>query len=287
MKRLSLLVHRISMALFACLLLTLYSVPVQAASAKSQDVNTSYVRVIHASPFVGTADVFVDGTKLLSSFQFASVTDYVPVPQGAHKVQIALLGKGIDAALITQTLQIQAGFSYTVAALGATPKTLSLQVFVDNNQVVPNRAKVRIYHLSPDGGSVNVTLDADTSINNVAYPDASDYVNMDKAGSYTFNLNDPQYNTNLPTTTTLSLNTVTSVFAVGLFSGNPKIQLVTAETAGVPGLPGTGSNPLFHPIDSVTSQPFLLWLLAAGVCVLLVPRFVSLARRSKRIGKIS
>ena len=43
----------------------LFGMQKQNASAQSP----SFVRVIHASPDVGTADVFVDGTKLLSSFQ--------------------------------------------------------------------------------------------------------------------------------------------------------------------------------------------------------------------------
>src|SRR5690348_12653387 len=62
----------------------------------------AYIRVIHASPAVGTADVFVDGNMLLSSFAFGSVTGYAPIPPGPHKVQIALVGKGIGAAVITE-----------------------------------------------------------------------------------------------------------------------------------------------------------------------------------------
>ena len=83
-RRLFLVLGIIGIVAFAAL----FSLQRHSASAASP----SYVRVIHASPFVGTADVFVDGTKLLSSFQFGAVTDYVAVPAGAHKVQIALVG---------------------------------------------------------------------------------------------------------------------------------------------------------------------------------------------------
>src|SRR5712692_5306819 len=82
---LALLMHRASLiltpALFA--LLALFGTQVPPAAAGSP----SFVRIIHASPFVGTADVFVDGSKLLSSFAFGAVTDYVPVSPGPHKVQ--------------------------------------------------------------------------------------------------------------------------------------------------------------------------------------------------------
>src|SRR6266702_8359042 len=110
-------------------LAALFGLQRHSASAASP----SYVRVIHASPFVGTADVFVDGAKLLSSFQFGTVTDYVAIPAGPHKVQIALLGKGINAAVISQTLAVSPGAVYTVAATGATPSSLALQVFSDSN----------------------------------------------------------------------------------------------------------------------------------------------------------
>src|SRR5574340_1136607 len=98
----ALFIHLTSLTLGLCALLALFGTQVLPASAKT----SAFVRVIHASPFVGTADVFVDGTKLLSSFAFGSVTGYVPVPPGPHKVQIALVGKGIGAAARTQTLAV-------------------------------------------------------------------------------------------------------------------------------------------------------------------------------------
>src|SRR6516162_8496294 len=132
--------------------LALFGVQKQSVSAASP----SYVRVIHASPFVGTADVFVDGTKLLSSFQFGAVTNYVAVPAGPHKVQIALVGKGIGASIISETLAVNPGVAYTVAATGASPSSLGLEVFIDNNLLSPGTAKLRLYQLSPDAGSVSM-----------------------------------------------------------------------------------------------------------------------------------
>src|SRR5207248_4199550 len=131
---------------------SLFGLQRYSASAASP----SFVRVIHASPEVGTADVFVDGKKLLSSFQFGAVTDYVALPAGPHKVQIALVGKGIGASAITQTLAVSPGVAYTVAAVGTKATGLSLEVFIDNNLVAPGTAKLRVYQLSPNAGSVSV-----------------------------------------------------------------------------------------------------------------------------------
>ncbi len=234
---------QIALPIMFALLINLGFVSVQAAQAAASDDNASYVRVIHASPYVGTADVFVDGKMFLSSFQFATVTDYVKLPAGPHKVQIALVGKGINAAALTKDLQVGPGYTYTVAAVGATPNTLDLQVFADDNTVAANHAKVRVYHLVPNGGLANTVLDADTKIDGVGYEKASEYVTMD-TGSYNIKVTVPQQNWDDSVSTTLNNNKVLSIFAVGMFNGTPQVQLVSKDAQGIPGLPQTGSNPV-------------------------------------------
>src|SRR5712691_394962 len=202
----------------------------QRYSASAQ--SPSYVRVVHASPFVGTADVFVDGAKLLSSFAFGSVTGYVAIPAGPHKVQIALVGKGIGGAVITQTLSVTPGFAYTVAAIGTSQTGLSLEVFIDNNLLTPGSAKIRVYQLSPDIGTISVATGGSTLFTGVNYQQATQYQAM-TTGAYTFDVNAVSANTTLPMDATLKANTVTSIFTVGLVNGVPKITLVPAQVSGL------------------------------------------------------
>lgn len=231
-----------------CALLALFSV--QPSTAHAEDM--AYIRVIHASPDVGIVDVFVDGNKLLSSFQFGTVTPYVALPAGAHKVQIGLIGTGVDAATISQTIMVAAGTPYTVAALGTKASGYSLSVFTDNNMVSGNTAKVRVYHLSPNATGVNISNGASTVVNGLTYQKASDYVNV-AAGSYTFDAT-------IPSSQPVSINTdvkpwtVTSVFAIGVVNGTPAVQLISAQVAGVPGWPSTGSDPNAVSTDT---QPFM------------------------------
>ena len=103
----------------------------QNLSASAQ--SPSFVRVIHASPDIGTADVFVDGAKLLSSFQFGAVTGYASVPAGPHKCKSLLWAKELAGRLLAETLAVSPGFAYTVAAIGTKATGLSLKVFIDNN----------------------------------------------------------------------------------------------------------------------------------------------------------
>ncbi len=225
----------------------------------------SFVRIIHAAPGIGTADVFVDGTVLLSSFQFASVTSYATIPPGPHKVQIALVGKGSGASVITQTLAVSPGAAFTVAALGTQATGFSLQVFTDNNQLATGQAKVRFYHLSPGIGSVNISNGGSTVVSGLAYPQASNYLTM-QAGAYTFNVSATQSNVTLPVSTTLQANMITSVFAVGMANGTPPAQIVTAQTTGLPGSPNTGSDPNPSAAPGGPQSP-MFWLFGAFALV--------------------
>jgi Domain of unknown function (DUF4397) len=131
-------------ALFALLVLLSTQAPTASASTA-----LSFIRLINASPEVGTVDVFVDSAKFLSNAQYGSVTDYLQLPAGPHKVQMVLLGKGIGAAVLVENLSVQAGSAYTVAAIGTKSSGISLQVFVDDNRMVSGKTTVRIYDLSP------------------------------------------------------------------------------------------------------------------------------------------
>ncbi len=259
----------LTLALGVLMLFALLGALAHPASAATP----AYVRIIHASPDVGTADVFLDGSKLLSSFAFGSVTDYAPIPPGPHKVQIALVGKGIGASAITQTLDVQSGMVYTAAAVGTAASGLSIEVFTDNNYIVAGKAKVRIYDLSPDAGPVSLSSGSQNLLSSVTYQQASNYVAL-ASGSYSFNVTASSTNVALPLSESLGVNTVTSIFVVGLASGSPSIELSPSQVSGVPGLPGTGSDPAPLP-DFVQSQPFIPWMLSILVAALLSASFVS------------
>jgi Domain of unknown function (DUF4397) len=247
-------------------LVSLFGVQARAASAASP----SFVRIIHASPFVGTADVFVDGSTLLSSFGFGAVTGYAAIPPGPHKVQIALVGKGIGAAALTETLSVSPGAAYTVAAIGTQASSLSLQVFVDNNFLSSGTAKLRVYELSPDAGAVTVAAAGNTLLSGISYQNASDYLVI-PAGGYTFDVSSPANNATLSTSTSLNANMIASLFVVGMFNGSPKSELVTAQTAGLPGVPNTGSDPnAVSQADAAHGQSSIPWLWPLGIASLLL-----------------
>jgi hypothetical protein len=253
------LVRRISLVLGVLALITSFGIQTKPASAATP----AFVRIVHASADIGTADVFLDGTKLLSNFAFGTVTDYATIPPGPHKVQVALIGKGAGAAVITQMLSVQPGFAYTVVGLGTKATGFSLQVFVENNQVVTGKTKVRIYHLSPGTGPLDVSVNGSMVISGLAYEQASNYLVV-SPGSYTLDVTAIQPNTILPVSPTLNANMVTSIFVVGASNGTPQFQFVTAQVAGLPNLPLTGSdpNPTAAPGNTFSLAPWLFGVFA-------------------------
>ena len=229
--------------------------------------NDAMVRVVHASPDAGSVDVYVDGSKLLSGFTFGTITDYVSVAAGSHKIQVAPAGKDVSAAVITQSVSVDAGMAYTVAAIGTTSSGFALTAFVDNNMISNgSMTKVRVYHLSPDAGPVDVSAGGQKLISGLTYKNASDYLTV-PAAAYNFTVTATDSNSQVPLSATLSGNMVYSVFAVGLLKGSPALAFKVKAVAAVPGMPNTGSNPFVQP--AAPSQSYLPWLLAGCSLVVL------------------
>lgn len=230
------------------------------SGTRARAATMAFVRIIHASPFVGSADIFLDGSPLLTSFGFGAITDYAGIPEGSHKVQIALAGKGIGTAALTQTLAIRPGGVYTVAAIGTNAQSLGLIVFNDDNVASSGTSKVRVYQLSPDAGTMNFNAGGKLLWDG-GYKEASEYFTL-SAGSTSISFDSTRYNKPLSLTAELKPNTVTSIFAVGMFSGSPGARLVQKQVDAVPGLPNTGSDPRAVVSEGSMSTPWLLVALA-------------------------
>lgn len=228
----------------------------------------SFVRIFHASPDIGTVDVFMDGNKLLSNFQYGTLTAYTPVAAGMHTLQLAAIGTGVDAAVLTRAFALQAGTPYTVVALGTKATGLSLRIFADNNQVASNLAKVRFYDMSPGTGVVDVSEQGNMLINGLPYAQASNYVSI-PPGSYTFSLTSSQENMRASVSVQLKAWTVTSIFAINALNNgtiDSQLQFVQSQITGMPGMPGTGSDPYVtaeQPSLPISCPPVILLALCS------------------------
>ncbi len=145
-----------------------------SASASAQ-MSDAYVRVVHAVSDAPAVDVYVDGTKTVSNAPFKAVTAYGNVPAGSHDVKITAAGDP-NTVVFSGMLDLKAGTYYTVAAVGylanLKPKIFTADALNDD----PGRAKINVYHLSPDGPRVQALA---VDMNNTALlPKGLAYGNM-------------------------------------------------------------------------------------------------------------
>ena len=141
------------------------------------------MRVLHASPDAPSVDVYLDGAKVdaLVNVPFASISDYLMILAGDHKVEVYPTGTS-DTAVIAADV--------TVTRVPPTPSrrhpvaTIKAAVFVDDAMPRAGAVRLRVVHLSADAPSVDVAPDgADPVVSDLAYPKATDYLDLD-GGSY-------------------------------------------------------------------------------------------------------
>ena len=112
------------------------------------------VRVVHASPDGPPVDVLVDGQPVAQNVAFGSATEYAPLAPGDHQVQVVPTGGGDP--LIDQTVTLQGGTAYILAAVGPAAG-LQLQVQqVDLTTIAPGQARLRVIQTVPDAPIVDV-----------------------------------------------------------------------------------------------------------------------------------
>jgi LPXTG-motif cell wall-anchored protein len=175
------MVQRLMVLCGAVLVLIGAALPVAAQS------NAARVRVVHAAEQVPAVDVFLDGKAVLENVGFVSVSDYLEVPAGAHKVALAPTGQGEAAALISKDVTVEAGKAYTVAGVGRDEG--QLQVYSDDLSVPPaGKARVRTIHTLPDAPSVDVEeIGGPRIFENITFPNASNYAEVN-AKTYSLQL---------------------------------------------------------------------------------------------------
>lgn len=181
--------------LAACLALAATLFPV--ARAFAQDCpDLGAVRVIHASPDAGGVDVLVNGQVVLTNVAFPSGSAYLPLSAGTYQIQVNRTGTQ-TALLGPVEVTVAAGARTTIAVVGQVaggngqqPKsTVSVQVFQDDaTPPAAGQAKIRVVHVSPDAGPVDILAGDQVLVSNVAFPSGTAFLEV-PAGQYAIRVN--------------------------------------------------------------------------------------------------
>ena len=94
------------------------------------------------------ADIYLDGTLVLPTFQPERSTDPLAIPAGDHVVEIRAAGAAAtDTPLLTQTVTVPAGFQGSLVAHLDAAGNPTLTPFVDDLTAVPaGQARVVVRH---------------------------------------------------------------------------------------------------------------------------------------------
>jgi len=218
--------------------------------------STSTLRIVHASPDAPAIDVYVDDKKGLAGLTYKKVTSYVSLPSGRHTVKIyASSANGTGNPVVTQDLELNAGWDYTVAATGKLAN-IALRVYSDNlNLPGAAKANVRVYHLSPNAPAINLAVkDGNVLSRNISFPNATDYMQVD-AKSYSLEIQSASDSkVLLSTSANLASNSVNSVFAFGLVGETPALSTATVVDRRGAATPATGAEQSFGFMALVASM---------------------------------
>ena len=137
------------------------------------------VRVIHASPDAPNVDVYVNqmigtDTPAIENLGFTEGTPYIDLPSDDYNFQVTPFGE-TSPVVIDTNATIDDSLDYSVVASGFL-SGISPNVYVDDNTIDPNNARVRFIHQSPDAPAVDIF--ANNSIN------LFDAVSFGESGGY-------------------------------------------------------------------------------------------------------
>lgn len=140
--------------------------------------NQARLRVAHLSPDAPAVDVWVNGVRVLSRVSYKNVGAYLTVRGGVNQVWVMPAGQ-VTPRLIDTRVTLEAGRSYTVAAVGLA-KDVQARLFLDEIATPPEgSANVRLVHASPDAPPVDAVVPGEQPLllrNNLKFGEATPYV---------------------------------------------------------------------------------------------------------------
>lgn len=131
------------------------------------------VRIVHASPDAPAVDVLVDGQPIAQGVAFGAATEFVPLSPGDHRVQV--VPEGLDAPAIDQTVTLEGGAAYILAAIGPLAEIQLQANRVNLDPIAPGQARLRLLNAVPDVAALDLAVAGSNEplVGGVAFPTAA------------------------------------------------------------------------------------------------------------------
>ncbi|MCC6312727.1 MAG: DUF4397 domain-containing protein [Thermomicrobiales bacterium] len=218
------------LGLLAALLVALLAAPAGAVQS-----DRAAVRIIHAVAGAGPIDVYLDGALAVIGTTFPSATDPIELAAGEHRVTVTPTGAALDTALVDSTITVDAGANVDIALIGSAEAIEARSFPVDQSQIAPDLARLRVINASPDAGPLTPTITGGSDLfPTVDFLLATEYADL-PAGAYALDLLGTDSGAAVVSLPDLELaaGDVVDVYIVGLVANETAQALVVRARAGI------------------------------------------------------
>ena len=156
-----------------------------AACDSTNDENPALLRVVHATPGLDAIDFLIDFDLFTRNLFFRVASPYLRWDPGLRRLEARAAGN--PNALVMQDVILNEDIIYTVLVTG-TSNAPSLLVLQDDRSMPPaGQARIRVVHVAPNFGMLNVTMRQERSPPTfdlfLAFGASSNYISIDP-GAY-------------------------------------------------------------------------------------------------------
>lgn len=191
--------------------------------------NTSYLRVLHASPNAPGVDVYLNNTLIARNLTYQNFTEYLPLMSGRYNLQVFPTGTTSNP-IIHRIINVITDTDYTIAIKGLLDNIDSLIVNDTAAEISPNMSELKFVHLIPDAPRVDITLANGKKIfNNIAFNEVSDKLSIEP-GRYRIQARVAGTDNIILTVPNVILNPgkYYTIYGVGTVDGKKPLQAIIA-----------------------------------------------------------
>ena len=146
-----------------------------------EGVEDACVRVIHGAVDAPAVDVYIEDGLVAENLMAESATEFFPVPSGdGRSVKLVPTGGSIDDPLVESEVDLQDRTATEIVIGGAVDDLKVINSDVDLSSLSPEQSRLRVVHLSPDAGDVDISAGDDNMLfEGVGFESSSDWIVVD------------------------------------------------------------------------------------------------------------
>lgn len=190
-----------------------------------------YVRFFNASPNLQNADFYIGNSLVASRLGFGVFSPYVKVNKGRQEIKITSPGNK-DNVLATLMLDFSDGEVYTVAAVSDDDKIMAYGISEPTVRDNLNYGHIRVCHLSPNAGEVDVIANEYEILDNINYLEISNYIPI-LPGKYDFKINSSETGQTAlnVSSQTMRQGIYNTLYVIGLSGAEPSLRGILSVDA--------------------------------------------------------